>query len=382
MRLRLAFALSALPIAFASYLVACGSEKEPEDLCGWLKDEENCDRQLYADIGATCGTLGVDTAREGFFLSRDKLDVCVLDGAEGGQVLFDPPLDVNQFPVTTASFAFIRGDGTLCGAGAVGADGAMAISVAPATIGMNGIPLPLPDGGFPDGGTACVDNSQPICGGDFSMKSVTERELVDTTCSRPGQRDELHHFNRLQLSKCNGEPDPGVTKEDNVSQLFPRAEFESNAGGVGINGFAKFRVFFPPATGTLDAVAPEVVEYFKCLIPAAATTCANGIQDPGEPAVDCGAICKTGCITGSPCFVSSDCASQLCTPIGGIKECTPDPTCMNGVKDGGETDVDCGGLVCGGGCATGKMCNVDTDCVSGNTCQLVDGGLRICGSPP
>ena len=114
MRLRLAFALTALPIAIGSYLVACQSEQEIEDLCGWLGDPNNCYRALSQDIGAQCGVT-VDPAttppadpnnpspRHGTFLKRDKLDLCVLDAT--GQVIFDPPLDITQFPVTTASFA-------------------------------------------------------------------------------------------------------------------------------------------------------------------------------------------------------------------------------------------------------------------------------------
>ncbi len=139
MRLRLALALSALPIIVASYLVACTSEAKIEDLCGWLGDAENCYRTFATDVNAQCGAFVMastppnDSAqpspRHGNFLKRDKLDLCVFDSLGGGQVIFDPPLDVAMFPVTTASFAIRNGDGTVCGAGAVGLDGAFAISI-------------------------------------------------------------------------------------------------------------------------------------------------------------------------------------------------------------------------------------------------------------
>src|SRR5579872_3323684 len=49
----------------------------------------------------------------------------------------------------------------------------------------------------------------------------------------------------------------------------------------------------------------------------------------------------------------------------------PAPTCMDGVKNGMETDVDCGGPVCGP-CAAGKACTAATDCTTavcqGNLC--------------
>jgi len=43
----------------------------------------------------------------------------------------------------------------------------------------------------------------------------------------------------------------------------------------------------------------------------------------------------------------------------------PAPTCADGIKNGNETDMDCGGGTCPP-CATGKQCLVGTDCVSGN----------------
>src|SRR5690242_17769837 len=39
--------------------------------------------------------------------------------------------------------------------------------------------------------------------------------------------------------------------------------------------------------------------------------------------------------------------------------------CMNGVKDGSETDVDCGGGTCPT-CIDGKKCNQDPDCTEKN----------------
>jgi hypothetical protein len=41
-------------------------------------------------------------------------------------------------------------------------------------------------------------------------------------------------------------------------------------------------------------------------------------------------------------------------------------TCGNSAKDGSETDIDCGGLVCSK-CGSGKGCLVNTDCTS-NVC--------------
>ncbi|MFO7563917.1 MAG: hypothetical protein R6X02_14820 [Enhygromyxa sp.] len=40
------------------------------------------------------------------------------------------------------------------------------------------------------------------------------------------------------------------------------------------------------------------------------------------------------------------------------------PSCFNGVQDGDETDVDCGGS-CGDTCLDGDLCMVDGDCITG-----------------
>jgi hypothetical protein len=59
----------------------------------------------------------------------------------------------------------------------------------------------------------------------------------------------------------------------------------------------------------------------------------------------------------------------VCAGAGGSS-----PTCTDGVKNGSETDVDCGGGTCSP-CANGDICAVGSDCLSG-TCT---GG--ICGAP-
>lgn len=52
------------------------------------------------------------------------------------------------------------------------------------------------------------------------------------------------------------------------------------------------------------------------------------------------------------------------------------PTCTDGAKNGGETDVDCGGT-CAVRCAIGKACAVSADCASG-TC----GATKTCVAAP
>lgn len=88
-----------------------------------------------------------------------------------------------------------------------------------------------------------------------------------------------------------------------------------------------------------------------CLTPA----CSNGILDVGEVDVDCGGECP-GCADGTACMLGADCLSDRCE--GSI--CT---SCADGVQNGAETGVDCGGSVCRG-CAAGGACSTDDDCAS------------------
>ncbi len=90
--------------------------------------------------------------------------------------------------------------------------------------------------------------------------------------------------------------------------------------------------------------------------------CANGVRDPDETGVDCGGTC--GKCPGEACTGASDCGSGSCEngkcqpPIGtGPAE----PSASDGQKNNGETDVDCGGPNAPP-CGEGKSCEADADC--------------------
>jgi hypothetical protein len=69
------------------------------------------------------------------------------------------------------------------------------------------------------------------------------------------------------------------------------------------------------------------------------------------------------CADNAPCSENADCASGWCY-VGYCRPVVTD-TCSNGVLDGSETDVDCGG-VCEP-CPQGAHCTTATDCIS-NVC--------------
>ena len=94
-------------------------------------------------------------------------------------------------------------------------------------------------------------------------------------------------------------------------------------------------------------------------------TCADGIKNGGETDVDCGGPDCPPCVTGKNCLQDNDCASNVCS--GGICH---EATCNDTRKNGSETDIDCGGPDCPP-CALGKHCGEDSDCASGHCNQGV-----------
>ena len=107
-----------------------------------------------------------------------------------------------------------------------------------------------------------------------------------------------------------------------------------------------------------------------------APSCSDGVRNGGEAGVDCGAVCVAGagsaCSAGTGCTTHADCASGVCH--GGV--CVS-PTCYDGVRNGVEADVDCGGPECASTCSAGRTCSVSSDCASG----VCDGASLMCQPP-
>jgi hypothetical protein len=97
-------------------------------------------------------------------------------------------------------------------------------------------------------------------------------------------------------------------------------------------------------------------------------TCANGFRDGTETDYDCGGGACPPCDIDYRCHVASDCISDYCTPAGWCE--LPPLLCKDGIKDGDESDVDCGGPTCER-CAEGKACRVGSDCRSSDCVSRV-----------
>ena len=98
--------------------------------------------------------------------------------------------------------------------------------------------------------------------------------------------------------------------------------------------------------------------------------CDDGLRNGHETDVDCGGTCPLRCALGRGCDTAADCKSGNC--VSGM--CVPMP-CFNGVQDGAETDVDCGGGTCRP-CSGGRHCLANSDCFDGKC----DPGTSTCYS--
>jgi len=103
-----------------------------------------------------------------------------------------------------------------------------------------------------------------------------------------------------------------------------------------------------------------------------APNCSDGIKNQDETDVDCGGTVCPPCGDGATCNVASDCTSGHCqaatSPCSdGANRCIPTHF-FDGVQDGPESDVDCGGPPYLIACATGQQCLSNCDCPDGDYC--------------
>jgi hypothetical protein len=127
----------------------------------------------------------------------------------------------------------------------------------------------------------------------------------------------------------------------------------------------------------------------KIACPCAAL-CMDKKLDGQETSADCGGPDCKPCGDGLTCTLPRDCTSGVCHPAstGAVATCRP-VACNDKIRNGAETDVDCGGATCAG-CARGLMCKAGTDCMQGVctngtcactplTCDIIG---PVCGTFP
>jgi hypothetical protein len=120
------------------------------------------------------------------------------------------------------------------------------------------------------------------------------------------------------------------------------------------------------------------VAFHVHLVPCASGACASGapanacrdrLRDGDETDVDCGGSCQP-CQAAAACAVAGDCQTGACD----VGHCRA-PTCSDGLRDGLESDVDCGDSC--GVCQLGQACAASADCATGK-CNNSVGALGTC----
>lgn len=111
-------------------------------------------------------------------------------------------------------------------------------------------------------------------------------------------------------------------------------------------------------------------------------TCADGTRNGMETDVDCGGDACGPCGPGKGCTLDGDCATLACqggscaaVPVDPGCVASDQPTCNDCLKNGLETDLDCGGDDCAP-CGPGAACGTDGDC------ETLSCDLGICAALP
>ena len=103
---------------------------------------------------------------------------------------------------------------------------------------------------------------------------------------------------------------------------------------------------------------PQTCRVNSCV----ANVCGSDAAQAGAACTDGGKVCDgngncIGCLLNTDC---TDASKPVCSASG---VCVV-ASCNDGLKNGGETDIDCGGADCPK-CAAGKTCSAPSDCESG-----------------
>ena len=207
---------------------------------------------------------------------------------------------------------------------------------------------------------------------------------------------ETHHFNldesgdAVQTAAAETSSCPGY------ATLVPSASLQIDPGGVNRAGAVSFAIVYPNTTatyppfqsaGNADAFNPDAtnvpepveVVYFNCTVPAAPPQCMDGMKDGTETDVDCGGPAVNGCPLrcggGLACTCNGDCASDLCfvDPMSGVRTCYDPlnpPTSSVGQGVG-----QCSYLfIC-----NGSTCSGETSACCGGSCVDTATDAKNCG---
>jgi hypothetical protein len=407
--LLLVAALAPVPVLALSH--GCSGETAFESVCDWVADPDNCLREFRAGMLATttrpsslngdCTFPGgnpteVDLAKgsdgtpNGAFLTTGMLATCIID--TGGSVTINPAINLAMWPPAlestpiTYQMTFMDQFGVQCGTASYTSPHGFAISItAPAGTGTGGGTGAGGSFNIPDAGNDASFQAQPFFG-TYTETIAPGRDAFDVTCPS----GETHHLNLDESAGFPGADSGTVSACPAYAPLVPEAHLFVDPGGIGTTGAVSFAIVYPetPAQETYPATfSPEgkplkanTVVYFNCTVPGQPAQCMDQMKDGAETDVDCGGPsvngCPGRCLGGQACFCNDDCASDVCyvDPTSGLRKCY-DPSNPPMSSDGGVLAVGDGV----GKCTYSSVCNApNTKC--GTVCTDLTSDANNCGT--
>ncbi|MSP58922.1 MAG: hypothetical protein EXR72_01035 [Myxococcales bacterium] len=205
----------------------------------------------------------------------------------------------------------------------------------------------------------CGPADPPFTTSDFATPPKADAgagDLAKADMTKPGVEEDLTKGGDEDLAKSDEDlAGPGadmtmapdlVAPPTCMDQLKNQDESDADCGGM---------ICGKCGDGKMCAAASDcksgVCTGGACQAPA----CNDGVPNGMELDVDCGGNCPK-CTAGQKCGGNGDCDSNVC--MNGVCSIAG---CMDMVKNGKETDLDCGGGMCPG-CDDGKVCVAGSDC--------------------
>lgn len=119
-----------------------------------------------------------------------------------------------------------------------------------------------------------------------------------------------------------------------------------------VNGFSKNRAGLISNLARSDGVVVNVLLN-------TAYACSDRLKDGDESDVDCGGSCSAKCPSGKACVSGNDCKTNYC--VGNVCK---SGNCTDSIQNQDESDVDCGGS-CTSKCDLRSKCLKNSDCETG-----------------
>lgn len=191
----------------------------------------------------------------------------------------------------------------------------------------------------------------------FEVKTVSADLVWDII--PPSNREDSANYIRVKFSEDASTPVLGASCDFYIDKIYSTT-LTDDGGGF----YSGISTYYPSAgvhkgnvTCTKGGIGTlSITSSFVITSDVPVETCYNGRWDLGENGVDCGGICLQSCPSycddecggvcepcdiGESCNVNSDCLSKWCR--NGV--CSQ-PSCSDGIKNGDEVLVDCGGSQC------------------------------------